>query len=187
MHREAYTTFEIARFCGVSPGTVSRWIREGRLPYFKTVGGHKRVWRTDLRRFVRGLEGPVSGTPSTVRRVLIVEDEAYTRRSIERTVRCLDGRFEIEIASDGVEAGGLIESFKPDLIILDLMMPRSDGYAVCGFVRERVPEPRPCILVLSAVDTHEARSRALEAGADAFIGKPFDVSDLHTEVLRLLR
>ena len=107
-------------------------------------------------------------------RVLIVDDDAAIRELLVQVMREAD--YRVAEASDGGEALDQITAFRPDVVILDLLMPVQDGFAVLRALRED-PE-RPRVIVLSAIaNLHEA-AYAHELGADAVLGKPFDIDEL---------
>jgi DNA-binding response OmpR family regulator len=109
--------------------------------------------------------------------VLVVDDEPDIVDFLTTVLR--DEGYLTEVARDGLEALSKMADVKPTLIILDLMMPRMNGFQVLDEMRtRRVPQPRPSVIVLSAKSTHQDILDALEKGADDFIPKPFDLEDL---------
>ncbi len=115
-------------------------------------------------------------------RVLIVDDEEAIRRSLARALGARD--YRVEVATDGVEALAIADSFGPDLIVLDLNMPRLDGLSVCREIRTRSSVP---ILVLSVREDEADKVAALDLGADDYLTKPFGVDELLARVRALLR
>ena len=116
-------------------------------------------------------------------RILIVEDEVPMRTALRD---CLESEgYRVLTAADG--ASGLERAVreKPDLILLDIMMPRLDGYAVCAQLR-RLSNPVP-LLMLTAKGQIEDRVRGLDAGADDYLVKPFSTEELLARVRSLLR
>src|SRR5689334_24210624 len=116
-------------------------------------------------------------------RILIVEDEAAMRRGLE-DVLAAEG-YRVITAADGEKGLERAISEKPDLVLLDIMMPRLDGYAVCEELRRlanRVP-----ILMLTAKGQVEDRVAGLDAGADDYLVKPFSTEELLARVRALLR
>jgi adenylate cyclase len=117
-------------------------------------------------------------------RILVVDDVPANVRLLEAVLTVHD--YDVITANDGVAALEMIASAKPDLILLDVMMPGLDGYAVCRRLREcEATFVLPVIMVTSS--SSEEKTRAIEAGADDFIPKPFDHDELLTRVRSLLR
>jgi two-component system OmpR family response regulator len=116
-------------------------------------------------------------------RVLVVDDEASITQLVSTVLR-YEG-FEVETAADGREAVRMVQSFRPDLIVLDVMLPDVDGFEV---YRNLPGGPqRPPVLFLTARDTAEDRIQGLTIGADDFVGKPFSLEELVLRVRAILR
>ena len=115
-------------------------------------------------------------------RVLVVEDDDEIAQALQRSLR-LEG-YEVRIAGDGVRALDDAHVFLPDLVILDLGLPRLDGIDVAKSLRERDDVP---ILMLTARDAVEARVDGLDAGADDYLVKPFERQELLARLRALLR
>jgi DNA-binding response OmpR family regulator len=113
---------------------------------------------------------------------LVVEDDEAIAQVLQRTLR-LEG-YEVKIAADGVNALDEAHSFLPDLVILDLGLPRMDGVDVARRLRESDDVP---ILVLTARDAIEARVEGLDAGADDYLVKPWERQELLARLRALLR
>ena len=116
-------------------------------------------------------------------RVLIIEDELPMRTALE-DVLAAEG-YRVLTADDGQSGLKRALEEKPDLILLDIMMPRLDGYAVCAELR-RLSRPAP-ILMLTAKGQIEDRVSGLDAGADDYLVKPFSTQELLARVRALLR
>src|SRR5579872_5069801 len=116
------------------------------------------------------------------KRILLAEDEEALRDFISRNLRARN--FEVFEASNGLEALAIWEREDPHLLILDIMMPRMDGLAVCQRVRERSTAP---IIVLTALDSESDKVTALDLGADDYLTKPFGVEELLARVRAVLR
>src|SRR3954467_1203119 len=115
-------------------------------------------------------------------RVLVVEDDAEIAGALRRSLR-IEG-YDVRVAEDGQEA--LTESglFEPDLVVLDLGLPRVDVIEVAQELRNRGDVP---ILMLTARDSVQDRVKALDAGADDYLVKPFDREELLARLRALLR
>jgi DNA-binding response OmpR family regulator len=115
-------------------------------------------------------------------RVLVVEDDEEIAQTPQRSLR-LEG-YEVRIAADGVSALDDAHAFLPDLVVLDLGLPRLDGIDVAKTLREQDDVP---ILMLTARDALEARVEGLDAGADDYLVKPFERQELLARMRALLR
>jgi DNA-binding response OmpR family regulator len=119
-----------------------------------------------------------------VARILVVDDIPENVRLLEAVL--VPRGYEVVTASDGVAALELVESTKPDLILLDVMMPGLDGYGVCTELRAKDDTAvLPVIMVTSSIG--QEKTKAIECGADDFIPKPFNHDELLTRVRSLLR
>ncbi len=132
--------------------------------------------------------GDAATTPpaaTSAGRVLVVEDSPANLALIERLLT-REG-YSVLTASDGVEALPIVERDKPDLVISDVRMPRRNGYDLCRAIKSQATTRFiPVVLVTALSSTHE-RIAGLEAGADDFIGKPFDAHELRARVRSLIR
>ena len=183
------TTIEVAAACGVSARTVSTWIRDGSIPAHKTVGGHGRVSVEDLRRFLagRGMHVPPGIAPApdgdgtasakAARRRALVIDDDETLLAVMKEILTASG-WEVETARHGFLAGYLAGHHRPDVIVLDIMMPGLDGYEVLSLMRRR-PEARAVpVIACTSLKGPETEERIRSAGFDAYVRKPIDFRDL---------
>jgi two-component system response regulator MprA len=116
-------------------------------------------------------------------RVLVVDDEPAVRNALERALR-LD-RYEVGLAADGQEALDLLATAEHDVVVLDVAMPRIDGFEVCR--RLRAAGDRTPVLMLTAKDAIDDRVDGLDAGADDYLVKPFALRELKARLRALLR
>ena len=112
-------------------------------------------------------------------KILIVDDEAHIRALLEQTFEELeDEGVELLTAVDGDAAVALVAAERPDLVFLDVMIPRRNGYEVCQAVRSDLGLTDVTIVLLTAKGQDADRERGLAAGADEFLTKPFDPDEL---------
>ncbi|MBV8520100.1 MAG: response regulator transcription factor [Acidobacteria bacterium] len=116
------------------------------------------------------------------RRILLVEDDPKTRSMVELYLQ-RDG-YEVATAADGVRALELAREREPHLVILDLMLPRLDGFAVCRALREA---GGPAVIMVTARSTEEDTLAGLDLGADDYVTKPFSPRELMARVRAVLR
>lgn len=121
------------------------------------------------------------GAAVSAKRILIVDDEANIARIIKFNLE-REG-FSVETVTDGMTALARIKREAPDLIVLDLLMPKMDGWEVAGVLKRDPETARIPILMLSVVGDRE---KGLQVGAASYLTKPFSLDDLFREVRALL-
>ena len=184
--KQVYTTGEAAEICKVSQQTIIRCFDSGRLNGFRVPGSRfRRIPRDELLRFMRENEIPIDSAQRSKRRVLVVDDD---EQIVELFVDMLsrDDRFEIRTAMTGYDAGIITEQFKPDLMILDYMLPDINGNIVCQTVRRNAELNNTRIIIVSGVVDHNEIDDLLKSGADEFIKKPFNIGLLQQRIEALL-
>jgi DNA-binding response OmpR family regulator len=117
-------------------------------------------------------------------KVLIADDEPNIVTSLQFLME--RNGFEVQVARDGNEALSLMESFEPDLVLLDVMMPRKSGFEVCRKIRENDAWKHVKIIMLTAKGRDTEISKGLALGADAYTSKPFSTRELVVKVRELL-
>ena len=127
-------------------------------------------------------EEMINETADARQKILVVDDEASIRRILETRLSMIG--FEIFTAADGEEAINSFNKNNPDLIILDIMMPKVDGYGVTREVRRTSDVP---IIILTALGDVSERITGLELGADDYVVKPFSPKELEARVKAVLR
>ena len=118
------------------------------------------------------------------KRILIVDDEPNIVAALEYLLQ--QGGYEVLIARNGDEALDLVEKRTPDLVLLDVMMPRRSGYEVCSRIRERSEWQQIKIIMLSAKGRDAEVNRGLSMGADLYVTKPFSTRELMAKIKSLL-
>lgn len=185
---DTMTVFTASKYCNVSSKTIINWIDAGHIKAYKTVGGHRRIKKSDLESFMENQGIPIpKGKDETVRKkILVVDDDLII---VESIVQCLEEDeydYEVISASDGFEAGLQVNHFKPDIIILDIMMPDIKGYEVCKKIKSTRETEHIKIIVLSAYLDDEKFQQMKDNGADLCLSKPLPLSRLKDEVATLL-
>ena len=118
------------------------------------------------------------------KKVLIADDEPNIVTSLEYLM--MKSGYEVRIARDGDEVLALVESFRPDVVLLDVMMPRRNGYEVCQKMRERADWGQIRIVMLSAKGREAEVNKGISLGADTYVTKPFSNQELLATIAALL-
>ncbi|MDA1001295.1 MAG: response regulator [bacterium] len=174
--KKAFTTFEVAEICDVTPVTIQNWIDKNWLQAYRTPGGHRRVLREDLLSFLESrkmphiLEGK-AGPPC----ILIVDDEKDITELIQDVLLLDNPLYKIEIAHDGFRAGVLCANLKPDVVLLDLMLPGIDGFEVCRQIKQSARGSEISVIAITGYDDPEYKKRILQLGATHYLQKPIDL------------
>jgi DNA-binding response OmpR family regulator len=121
----------------------------------------------------------------TKKKILAVDDEPNILLSLEYILE--QEGYDVHVARDGDEALEVAERIRPDLILLDVAMPRRDGYEVCRLLKQRGDLPGVRVLMLTAKGQPLERKKGLEVGADVYITKPFSADDLLEKIRAALR
>lgn len=185
LNDDIFTIPQAAKHCSISRVTLWRWVKSGILKAFPTPGGHYKIRKKDLESFIRVNMGYLSiADYFQDKKILIVDDDPKIQKLLTR-VLCTDG-YQIEVAVDGFDAGIKVVQFKPDLIILDLVMPLMDGFEVCRRLKKDSNSSNIKILILTGYDNKENMDLIMEAGADAFLSKPVGKNVLLQHIEELL-
>ncbi|MBI4531859.1 MAG: response regulator [Candidatus Latescibacteria bacterium] len=189
MQRKELTTGDVATYCHVTIPTVCNWINHRKLLAYRTPGGHYRIRREDFMAFLKHYALPVTVDFLTLerRKILVVDDEPDV---VELVIDLLKSRFPAfacASAANGYEAGFTVATFKPDLLLLDLVMPHMDGFAVCRQIKASPRTSGIKILILTGHPENQNIERALACGADDYLLKPFDADVLIAKVVTLLK
>jgi len=184
-HKSVFTTGEAAEICGLSQQTIIRCFDSGQLGGFRVPGSKfRRIPRDKLLKFMKENKIPMNRLESDKVKVLIVDDD---QDLVDLFVEIMgkDGRFEVRTAGTGFDAGVEANRFRPDVIVLDYLLPDINGMAVCKTVRQSEELDNTRILIISGVINRPEVDQLLEAGADDFIKKPFGVPEVMERIFEL--
>lgn len=180
------TLGEAARYLGVAQSTVRSWSDVGRVPTFRTPGGHRRFRQQDLDSFMNGVHE--DDTPRSrdggAALVLVVDDDPVVRALVRS---CLEtAGFDVvegESAQEGIQR---INDRIPDLMMIDVRMPGIDGWEMLRRVREKLDVEDLPVIVFSGEVSGDELGRAAHHGAQGYLCKPFDPFKLVTQAMALL-
>jgi excisionase family DNA binding protein len=176
--KTVFTTGEAAKVCKVSQQTIIRCFDNGQLKGFRVPGSKfRRIPRESLYKFMKDNGIPTDALESGKRKVLLVDDEVEIVELINKALDD-DGRFEVKIAANGFDAGMMVKEYRPEIIILDVMLPDINGKEVCHRVRSDNSLEEVRIICISGMVEEDKIQELKLAGADDFVRKPFDVDEL---------
>ncbi|MBP3558098.1 MAG: response regulator [Thermoguttaceae bacterium] len=184
--KTVFTTGEAAKICKVSQQTIIRCFDSGGLKGFRVPGSRfRRIPREHLYAFMKENNIPTDALESGKRKVLVVDDD---RDLVELLVDVLerDGRFETRAVNNGFEAGMMVKEYRPDLIILDVMLPDINGKDVCVRVRNDKSLEAVKIICVSGMVEEDKIEELHRAGANEFLAKPFETERLIERICALL-
>lgn len=172
------TTRQAAKLCGVSIFSVQRWFDEGLLHGSTLPGGWRRIALSSLNTFMRKHTIiPSTGDQAHLHRVLLVDNNAKLL-SIMKDALVSVGKYRVQTAATGLEAGMAMMEFKPDSVILDVMLEDVPGAQIVRRIRESQVGRSIRIVAISGRAADADKGEILAAGADAYFKKPFAMAEL---------
>ena len=182
--KDYFTPNEVAQLFLVSPVTVRQWAQKGLLRAALTAGGHRRFLRQDLVSFAQERGLTLNWLVRGKTRILIVDDDALLTPFLYEFLEGRPGIEAVDVAANGFEAGRKVHSFRPNLMLLDLMMPGMDGFTVCGNLKADPSTRNIRVLAMTGYPSAENIDLILRAGAEVCLEKPVDTDRL-LDLLRL--
>ena len=203
--KNVFSTAEAARICGLSTMTIIRRFDAGMIKGYLLPGSKfRRIPRAALIEFARkyslaldfsnGSAAPRNGTKDGdargeerregASRILVVEDDASLAPIMGRALE--KAGFEVRHAANGFQAGFLAGSFRPDAIVLDIMLPGLDGREVCQLIRRDARVKGTKIIAVTALTNERDRAEIFAAGVDDYLAKPFALDELVWRMKKLL-
>ena len=184
--KTVFTTGEAAKICKVSQQTIIRCFDNGQLKGFRVPGSRfRRIPREALYKFMKDNGIPTDALESGKRKVLLVDDDTDLLKLMTDVLE-EDGRFEVRVASNGFDAGMMVKEYRPDMIVLDVMLPDINGKEVCHRVRADTTLEDVRILCISGMIEEDKVQELRLSGADDFMHKPFEIDQLIDRMCSLL-
>ena len=186
MASEILTTHQTARLCNVHHTTVINWINEGKLKAYTTPGGHRRINKNDLVKFMKKYQIPIpEKLLNRKKTILIVDDDIEFLEELKMALG--NNGFDLDFASNGFEAGRKIYTKKPSLILLDFKMPGLDGFEVCKILHMYEETSNIPILAVTVLNSKKEIKRIKACGVKKYIPKPVDIEKLIKSVKGILK
>lgn len=172
------TPKEVAELLMVSTATVRLWAENGNLKANVTAGGHRRFKLDDIKEFAIKKKILLNTTMSQTPRVLIVDDDIHFAEFLKTLLKLEIKNVDVEISLDGFDAANKIHDFTPTILLLDLKMPRLDGFQVCQRVKENPLQNHIRVIGISGDVTQSDIDKIKSMGAEACLNKPIDAPAL---------
>lgn len=188
MRKQSLSTGDLARFCQVTPATIVNWIRAEKLDVYTTPGGQYRMERSKFIQFLEdsGFPIPDELQADRSRRVLVIEDDPDILEMLSDVISDLGDNYEVSTESNGFDGLIRVGTFKPDVIVLDLAMPKMDGAEVCRRLRSNAETKDVRIIIVSALPSNDELVRKVKrVGIDAMHSKPINIDEFAQSITDL--
>lgn len=174
------TSHQVGEILQVNPSSINKWVNDGRIPAFRTPGGHRRIRAGDLVTFLEKHKMPVPRLLAGLakRRLMIVDDNSKQMEVLKRRLRSQADRVDLTVVASGVDALVQIGSSRPHLLVIDAEMSDIDGFEVCRRLKANTETRGIDIILTAAAPDKEMQLEAMEAGARRCLAKPIDVTVL---------
>jgi excisionase family DNA binding protein len=184
------STGEVARICHMSRATVFNWVKDGKLKASRVPGGRYNIFRRDFLSFMKKsnlLALVEENSLYQETRILIVDDQIDIIETIKTFLEKTRPDFHVTGTTSGFEAGQLVYSFKPDIVILDIIMPKIDGFAVCRKIKSDPLTRDINVIAVTGYPSEENIERIKKEGASFCLEKPLDFNELLDSLKKLIQ
>lgn len=188
-HKKPLSVGQVAEVCRVSKKTVLNWIYDGGLKAFTTYGGHYRVWPANVKKFLdtTGMDIPFEFVDDRTTNVLIIDDDVDYTKMLSSAIKTELPTVEVSSTDDGYEGLLMIGEIKPQLVILDVRMPKVDGLQVLELLKSRKTDHNMKVLVVSAYLDEKTKKQLRTSVADYALDKLSDINVLIKTISALIR
>jgi excisionase family DNA binding protein len=171
-----------AELLSVSPTTIRLWARNGRLTSVKTPGGHRRFNKDEVMTLLTPSSADVDGMFT----ILVVEDDKKFADLLVQIIESYFPYIRVSVAYNGFEAGDLLHSLKPNIVILDLVMAGNDGFSICHRIKNTPSTKHIDVIAMTGALTEESVKRITLLGAEECFGKPIDYDLFNETITRMI-
>jgi two-component system OmpR family response regulator len=188
-YKKPLSVGQVAEICRVSKKTVLNWIYDGALKAFTTYGGHYRVWPSNIKKFLdqTGMDIPFEYVDDRTPHILIIDDDNDYSQMLRSAIQAELPNTEVITTDDGYEGLMLIGEIKPQLVILDIKMPKVDGFQVLELLRTRKSEHEMKVLVVSGYLDAKTKQQLSRTIADYALDKLTDINVLIKTITAIMR
>ncbi|OUR75804.1 hypothetical protein A9Q75_17035 [Colwellia psychrerythraea] len=181
------TPAEAAKLLHVAPTTIRHWAQIGRLPFITTPGGHRRFDKNDILSLMSQPKTNVKNSFS----ILIIEDD---KEFADMLIQFLDNLFphaKMKIAYNPFDAGDLLHTFKPDVVMLDLMMVGMNGFSICHRIKSTPATADIIVIAMTGSLTGDNANKIVELGSencfDHKIEKTYRLADIKNFIIEAVK
>ncbi len=174
------TSYQVGALLQVNPSSVNKWVKDGRLPAFRTPGGHRRIRAGDLVAFLstHTMPVPTSLAQAARRRLLLVGEHVEQLQSLHQLLSPYADRLQVDSATNGVDALVAVGALQPHVVLLDAAMVSMDALEVCRRLHAGQSTHAIDVILTCHEVTAELQRRARAAGAKLCITQPVDEATL---------
>jgi excisionase family DNA binding protein len=182
MSKKYYTTYQISKICSVYISTVIDWIEAGKLQAHRTPGGHRRVLKEDLVKFLTKYNMPIPEELQAVqhKRILIVDNSKESVALITDLIKTEEPNYQINSVETGVMAKTVIPEFDPDLVISEIQLPDSNGIDLLKYIKENRITTE--VILIAESPSIKSVVEAMRLGSYDYLVKPFEKTNLLSAV-----
>ncbi|HCV43471.1 MAG TPA: hypothetical protein DGH68_08290 [Bacteroidetes bacterium] len=188
-YKKPLSVGQVAEICRVSKKTVLNWIYDGGLKAFTTYGGHYRVWPANIKKFLdaTGMDIPFDFVDDRSTHILVIDDDVDFANILKSAIIAELPEVEVSTTDDGYEGLMLIGELKPQLVILDIKMPKLDGFQVLDLLKSRKTEQDLKVLVVTGYLDAETREQLSKTIADQWMDKLSDITTMIKTIATYVR
>lgn len=182
------TSYQVGSILQVNPSSINKWVKDGRIPAFRTPGGHRRFRAADVVAFLSSHNMPVpeSLQAASLRRVLVVDEDQHTLEALRFALAPYQKSVKVVCIANSVDALMQIGAMRPHMVLLGTHLTGVDGFEVCRRLKAgEETKAMQVVMVSTDADGDTERKRADDVGATVFLRRPLDVSQVLRE-LKLL-
>lgn len=178
------TSYQVGTLLQVNPSSVNKWVKDGRIPAFRTPGGHRRIRAVDVVNFLNAHTMPIPEglTHAAQRRLLLADDDVHTVESMRFALAPFEQLVRVVCVSNSVDALVQVGAMRPHVMVLGSSLGPVDGFEVCRRLKAAAETKDVKVLLLGSEAEGEMQNRAGEAGAKEFSRRPLDVAKVLREL-----
>lgn len=188
-YKKPLSVGQVAEICRVSKKTVLNWIYDGGMKAFTTYGGHYRIWPANIKKFLdsTGMDIPFDFVDDRTTHILIIDDDLDFSNILKSAIIAELPDVEVSTTDDGYEGLMMIGELKPQLVILDIKMPKIDGFQVLDLLKTRKLEQDVKVLVITGYLDPATKEQLSQTVADHWMDKLTDINTMIKTITAYVR